>query len=45
MVQAVLAKFPKARITDIRTPEQIAANAEVEALPEVEDVWDPFEDG
>ncbi len=45
MVQAVLAKFPKARITDIRTPEQIAANAEVEALPEVEDEWDPFEDG
>ncbi len=45
MVQAVLAKFPKAKIIDIRTPEQIAANAEVEALPEVEDEWDPFEDG
>jgi len=45
MVQAVLAKFPKARITEIRTPEQIAASAEVEALPEVEDEWDPFEDG
>jgi len=45
MVQAVLAKFPKARITEIRTPEQIAASAETEALPEVEDEWDPFEDG
>ena len=44
MVMAVLAKFPKARITDIRTPEQIAASAQTEALPEVEDEWDPFED-
>jgi len=45
MVKAVLARFPKARITDIRTPETIAANAVSEALPEVEDEWDPFEDG
>ncbi len=44
LVQAVLAQFPKARITDIRTPEAIAANAVSEALPEVEDEWDPFED-
>ncbi len=43
MVQAVLARFPKARITDIRTPESMAANAIAEALPEVEDEWDPFE--
>ncbi|GAA6201982.1 DNA polymerase III subunit gamma/tau [Aquicoccus sp. SU-CL01552] len=45
MVQAVLARFPQAKITEIRTPEQIAASAEAEALPEVEDEWDPFEDG
>ncbi|MDF1717802.1 MAG: DNA polymerase III subunit gamma/tau [Antarcticimicrobium sp.] len=45
MVQAVLARFPQAKITGIRTQEQIAANAEAEALPEVEDEWDPFEDG
>ena len=44
MVRAVLAQFPKARITDIRTQAEIAANAVSEALPEVEDEWDPFED-
>ena len=44
MVQAVLDRFPGARITEIRTPEQIAASAEAEALPEVEDEWDPFEE-
>ncbi len=44
MVQAVLARFPAARITQIRTPEQIAASATTEALPEVEEEWDPFED-
>ncbi len=43
-VQAVLAQFPKARITRIETPEQRAAKVETEALPEVEDEWDPFED-
>ena len=43
-MQAVLAQFPKARITAIRTPDQIAAEAIEEALPEVEDEWDPFED-
>lgn len=44
LVQAVLAAFPGARITDIRTPEAMAAAAQTEALPEVEDEWDPFED-
>jgi DNA polymerase-3 subunit gamma/tau len=44
MVQAVLSAFPKARITEIRTPDKLAAEAEAEALPEVEDEWDPFED-
>ncbi len=44
LMQAVLATFPKARITAIRTPEEIAAQAVEEALPEVEDEWDPFEE-
>ncbi|MDA7966898.1 DNA polymerase III subunit gamma/tau, partial [Ruegeria sp.] len=44
LVQAVFAQFPKARITRIETPEQRAAKVETEALPEVEDEWDPFEE-
>jgi DNA polymerase III subunit gamma/tau len=44
LMQAVLAQFPKAKITAIRTPEDIAAAAVQEALPEVEDEWDPFEE-
>ncbi|MGO4915254.1 DNA polymerase III subunit gamma/tau [Pseudogemmobacter sp. W21_MBD1_M6] len=44
LVQAVLLAFPKARITEIRTPEDIAKEAAIEALPEVDDEWDPFED-
>jgi DNA polymerase III subunit gamma/tau len=44
LVQAVLAAFPGAKITEIRTPEAQAARAAAEALPEVEDEWDPFED-
>ena len=31
-------------VSSFRTPDQIAAEAAVEALPEVEDEWDPFED-
>ncbi|MFW8595454.1 DNA polymerase III subunit gamma/tau [Cribrihabitans neustonicus] len=45
LVQAVLETFPNARIKQIRTAEEIAAGAAAEALPEVEDEWDPFEDG
>ncbi|MGJ8615442.1 MAG: DNA polymerase III subunit gamma/tau [Sulfitobacter sp.] len=44
LMQAVIAQFPRAKITAIRTPEEIAAAAVSEALPEVEDEWDPFED-
>jgi DNA polymerase III subunit gamma/tau len=44
LVQAVMAAFPGAKITAIRTPEAMAASAAIEALPEVEDEWDPFED-
>ena len=45
LVQAVLSAFPGARIAEIRTAETMAASAAIEALPEVEDEWDPFEDG
>ncbi len=44
LVQAVLAAFPGAKITEIRTPEAMAASAALDALPEVEDEFDPFED-
>lgn len=44
LVKAVFSVFPKAEITDIRTTEEMAAAAAAEALPEVEEEWDPFEE-
>ena len=44
LVQAVMLAFPGAAITEIRTAEAMAASAAIEALPEVEDEFDPFED-
>ncbi|WP_300519853.1 DNA polymerase III subunit gamma/tau [Aliiroseovarius sp.] len=44
LVQAVIASFPGARINTIRTPDEIQAEAAAEALQEVEDEWDPFEE-
>ena len=44
LVQAVFAAFPNAHITAIRTPDEVQAEVQAEALPEVEDEWDPFED-
>jgi DNA polymerase-3 subunit gamma/tau len=44
MVQAALAAFPKAKITEVRTHEDLAAEAQADALQEVEDEWDPFEE-
>ncbi len=44
LVHAVFEAFPKARITEIRTPDEIEAEAAEEALPEVSEEWDPFED-
>ena len=43
-VQAVFNAFPKAQILEIRTPQDVANEAQVDALPEVEDEWDPFDD-
>jgi len=44
LVQAVLSQFPGAKITKITTPKAMEANAAADALPEVDDEWDPFED-
>lgn len=44
LVKAVFDAFPGAKITDIRTPEALAQEAAAQALPEVEDEWDPFEE-
>lgn len=45
MMQAVLLAFPGAKILDVKTPQELVQEAAIEALPEVEDEWDPFEDG
>ena len=48
LVMAVIAAFPKAKITEIRRPEDLLARAAAEALPEVDpaedDDWDPFDE-
>ena len=44
LVQAVMAAFPKSTITKIKSAADIAAEAQTEALAEVEDEWDPFEE-
>ncbi len=44
LVNAVFAAFPKAKLGFIKTPEEISSEVAHEALAEVEDEWDPFED-
>ena len=44
LVQAVLLAFPKARIASIKTEEEKLNEMAAEALPEVDDEWDPFEE-
>ncbi len=44
LVQATIAAFPGAKIASIRTFEAITAEAQAQALPEIEDEWDPFEE-
>ena len=44
LVKAVIEQFPNAQISDIRTPNDLLAEAQQDALPEVEDEWDPFEE-
>lgn len=45
MMQAVLHAFPNATITDVKPRAALVQEAAFEALPEIEDEWDPFEDG
>ena len=44
LVAAILDAFPGAKVGDLNTAEEIAAAAAGDALAEVEDEWDPFED-
>ncbi|WP_411890064.1 DNA polymerase III subunit gamma/tau [Yoonia sp. SDW83-1] len=44
LVRAVIAAFPKAKITEIRTEAEKAQDALEDALPEVDEEWDPFDD-
>ncbi|SIT84677.1 DNA polymerase-3 subunit gamma/tau [Yoonia rosea] len=44
LVKAVIAAFPKAKITEIRTEAEKAQHALEDALPEVEEEWDPFDE-
>jgi len=52
LVSAVFDAFPNAQITDIRSQEDLDAQAAADALPELDEddpsddpEWDPFEDG
>ncbi len=44
LVSAILDAFPDAQIGDLKTPEELTVEITTEALAEVEDEWDPFED-
>jgi DNA polymerase III subunit gamma/tau len=44
LVQAALSAFPGAKVK-VQSREEKAQAAQVEALPEVPDEWDPFEEG
>jgi DNA polymerase-3 subunit gamma/tau len=44
LMQAVQAAFPQAKVTAIRPLTKAEDAAGAEALPEVEDEWDPFEE-
>ena len=44
MVKTTMVVFPKAKIVNVRTSRVLEAEAALEALPEVDDDWDPFEE-
>ena len=44
LVKAVFDAFPKAKIGAIKTPEDLAQEAAQDALAEVDEEWDPFEE-
>ena len=39
-----MAVFPEAKIINVKTSGVLEAEAALEALPEVSDDWDPFEE-
>jgi DNA polymerase-3 subunit gamma/tau len=43
-VAAILAAFPNATIGELKSARELASKASEDALGEVEDEWDPFED-
>jgi DNA polymerase-3 subunit gamma/tau len=45
LVASIFDAFPQGKLKTIETPAQLAAKATTEALGEVEEEWDPFEDG
>ena len=44
LVLAVIAAFPGAKVEEVRSPESLALEAAVDALPEVDEEWDPFDE-
>ncbi|MCY4207070.1 MAG: DNA polymerase III subunit gamma/tau [Roseovarius sp.] len=44
LVKAIIESFPAARIHKIHKKKNIEAKAQIEALPEVDGEWDPFEE-
>ena len=44
LVQAIIAQFPNAKVGDIKSHKSLEADALHDALPEVDEEWDPFED-
>lgn len=44
LVAAIFEAFPEGEMKELHTPAELAAEAEADALHEVEDEWDPFED-
>ena len=42
LVQAALSVFPKAKITDVKSAADLAHEIEADALPEVDEEWDPL---
>lgn len=45
IVKAIFTNFSKANISSIKTPKALALEAKFTALPELEEEWDPFEEG
>ena len=44
LVSAILAAFPNAKLSPLKTPEEMENTVTEGSLAEVEDEWDPFED-